>query len=75
MAIKGVRSGPAVAERHLQSFIAGGVLPKKSTGKWRLPAGEAQPRPGPGEFVVFLSFLEWGLAFPTFRIFRRLLAF
>jgi hypothetical protein len=69
MAICGAWSRSSTSEKHLHPFINGKVLPEKSAGKWRIPAGEDQPQPEPGEFVVFLSFLERGLAFPTSEYF------
>jgi hypothetical protein len=65
-----------IEEHHLEPFVDKGILPPISdTFSYRLPGDETSPKPEPGEFVVFLSFLERGLAFPTCPFFRRFLHF
>lgn len=75
MAIKGAWSRSKCTARLLLPYIAAGLIPAKAENRWRIPSGETEPAPNPGEFIVFLSFLDRGLSFPTSLFFRRLLAF
>ncbi|KAM0911980.1 hypothetical protein ACQ4PT_013105 [Festuca glaucescens] len=59
----------------LMSFTASGVIPQKGATRWRMPGNEEIPLPEKGEFVVFVSFLERGLSFPTSQFLRRLLSY
>jgi hypothetical protein len=56
-------------------YISAGVIPEKGKNRWRIPGKEAAPEPGKDEFVVFLSFLDGGLAFPTSSYFHHFLSF
>jgi hypothetical protein len=55
-------------KEQLRPFELNGILP---AGYWRLPAGEVQPQPNSGEFVMFPSFMERGLGFPSSEFFQR----
>jgi hypothetical protein len=60
----------------LHPYITSGVIPAKGKlTRWRIPGKEMEPAPERGEFVVFTSFLDRGLAFPTSQFLRQLLAF
>jgi hypothetical protein len=56
-------------------YITAGVLPEKAKNRWRIPGKETEPLPGKDEFVIFLSFLDRGLAFLSSSFFRHFLAF
>ena len=60
---------------HLRPFCNSKVIPEKKENSWRLPGAEQWPMPTKGEFVVFTSFLERGLSFPTSRFLRQFLNF
>jgi hypothetical protein len=60
---------------HLRGFINSKVIPEKAQNQWRIPGKEQWPMPMPGEFVVFTSYLERGLSFPTSRFLRQFLNF
>ena len=75
MAIKGAWVKSKLKAEDLLPYIAQGVIPERKRNRWRVPSDEEIPTPNPGEFVVFLSFLDRGLSFPTSHFFRRLLAY
>ena len=60
---------------HLLPFCNSKILPEKAENQWRIPGVEGWPMPRRGEFVVFTSFLERGLSFPTSRFLRQFLSF
>ena len=51
------------------------MIPELGANRWQIPSNETEPVANPGEYVVFLSFLERGLAFPSSLFFRRFLAY
>ena len=60
----------------LLPYISRRMIPKKmEKNRWRVPTMETYPLPLPGEFVIFTSFLDWGLAIPTSRFLRQFLNF
>ena len=59
----------------LLPYISSGVILAKAKNRWRIPGEETAPDPEKGEFIVFLSFLDRGLAFPTSRFLRQFLNF
>jgi hypothetical protein len=55
-----------VTRESLLSYVASVVIPEFKQERWRVPAAnEVEPLPRPGEFVLFLSFLDHGLALPS----------
>ncbi|KAK1551519.1 hypothetical protein QYE76_000012 [Lolium multiflorum] len=65
-----------VTKEALIPYVAAGIIPEFKRERWRVPAAnEVEPLPRPGEFVLFLSFLDRGLALPTSDFFRQLLSF
>jgi hypothetical protein len=72
MAVRGLWDGSNVTQKELKQFKAAKLL---LLGSWRVPGCETQPNPQPDEFVVFASFLERGLGFPSSQYFRRFLHF
>jgi hypothetical protein len=59
----------------LTPYIKAGVLPEKAKNQWQIPGKQTEPLPGKDEFVIFLSFLDRRLAFPSSSFFRHFLAF
>ena len=59
----------------LLPYISQGVIPEAKNNRWRIPGSEESPAPRRGEFVVFLSFLDRGLSFPSSLFLRKFLAF
>jgi hypothetical protein len=58
------------------SYKASSLIPYiKAKNQWRIPGKEIEPLQGKDKFVVFLSFLDRGLAFPCSSFFRHFLAF
>ncbi|KAK1603600.1 hypothetical protein QYE76_048153 [Lolium multiflorum] len=65
-----------VTRESLLPYVASGVIPEFNQERWRVPpANEVEPLPRPGEFVIFMSFLDRGFALPTSDFLRQLLAF
>jgi hypothetical protein len=65
-----------VTRESLLPYISDGIIPEFWHERWRVPgANETEPRPRPGEFVIFTSFLDRGFALPTSDFLRQLLAF
>ncbi|KAK1685203.1 hypothetical protein QYE76_046051 [Lolium multiflorum] len=65
-----------VTKEALIPYVAAGIIPEFKRERWRVPAAnEVEPLPRPGEFVLFLSFLDRGLALPSSDFFRQLLSF
>ncbi|KAK1628284.1 hypothetical protein QYE76_002599 [Lolium multiflorum] len=64
-----------VTKEALIPYVAAGIIPEFKRERWRVPAANEEPLPRPGEFVLFLSFLDRGLALPSSDFFRQLLSF
>ncbi|KAK1653000.1 hypothetical protein QYE76_070805 [Lolium multiflorum] len=65
-----------VTRESLLPYVAAGIIPEFKQERWRVPpANEVEPLPRPGEFVLFLSFLDRGFALPSSDFIRQLLAF
>jgi hypothetical protein len=76
MAITRSWSRSTYTAKTLLSYITSGViLAKGKLTRWRIPGKVTEPAPEHNEFVVFTSFLDRGLAFPTSQFLRQLLAF
>lgn len=75
MAIKGAWFRSKAKAEMLLPYISQGIIPEARINRWRIPGDEEIPAPRPGEFVVFLSYLDRGLSFPTCHFLRRFLAF
>src|SRR4051812_33579920 len=57
-------------------YISKRTIPEKNAHhRWRIPLTDPEPLPFTGEFVVFTSFLDRGLSFPTSLFLRHLLRF
>ncbi|KAK1607968.1 hypothetical protein QYE76_031641 [Lolium multiflorum] len=75
MAAKGWGKSKVTKEALIPHVVAG-IIPEFKRERWRVPAAdEVEPLPRPGEFVLFLSFLDRGLALPSSDFFRQLLSF
>ena len=70
VASKGEWAKSKVSAATLEEWATAGALPDGSTGAWRATTGDERPRTREGEFVVFTSFLDRGLAFPSSEFFR-----
>ncbi|KAK1650849.1 hypothetical protein QYE76_068654 [Lolium multiflorum] len=75
MATKGWTKSKVTKEA-LIPYISTGIIPEINRERWRVSAvNETEPLPRPGEFVIFMSFLDRGFALPTSDFMRQLLAF
>ena len=75
VASKGEWTKSKVSAATLEEWATAGALPNASSGAWRAATGDEQPWTWQGEFVMFASFLDRGLAFPSSEFFRRFFAF
>lgn len=62
-----------ISEAGCRELVDLGYMPEKPLIGWRPAFGEAVPKPGTGEIVVFAHFFERGFSVPTQPFFRRLL--
>jgi hypothetical protein len=75
MVIKGAWYRWKIKAEMLLPFMSSGIIPEARNNRWLIPGDEETPMPRKGEFIVFLSFLERGLSFPTSHFIRRFLEF
>ena len=73
--IKGAWCASKCTAESLLPYISSGIIPELGATRWRIPGEETEPNPLPGEYVVFLCFLDRGLAFPSSLFFWRFLAY
>jgi hypothetical protein len=65
-----------VTREALIAYVSAGFIPEYRPERWRVPAkNKTEPLPRPGEFVIFLSFLDSGFALPSSEFLQQLLAF
>jgi hypothetical protein len=65
-----------VTRESLLPYVASRVIPEFKQERWRVSApNEVEPLPRPGEFVLFLIFLDRGFVVPSSDFIRQLLAF
>ena len=62
-------------EAILLELVKDGLLQDRDVVHWRAPELDLEPLEKPGETILFLHFVERGLALPTSDFFRGLLDF
>ena len=75
MTSKGAWTRSKMKAEILLLYISQGVIPEAKDNRWRIPGSEESPAPRRSEFVVFLSFLDRGLSFPSSLFLRKFLSF
>ena len=56
---------PTTSEDQLRELISDGLIQSKVIAEWRVPGEHWVPAPGPGEIVLFVSFVRVGLCLPA----------
>ena len=49
---------PAMTEDQLHELVGDGLIQSKDIAEWRAPGEHRVPAPGPGEIVLFVSFVR-----------------
>ena len=58
-------SAPMTTEDQLRELVSDGLIQSKAIAEWRVPSEHRVPAPGPGEIVLFVSFIRAGLCLPA----------
>ena len=56
-----VWSAPTTTEDQLRELVSDGLIQSKDIAEWRVPGEHRVPALGPGEIVLFVSFIRAGL--------------
>ncbi|XP_066398769.1 uncharacterized protein [Miscanthus floridulus] len=56
---------PTTSEDQLRELVSDGLIQSKVIAEWRVPGKHRVPAPGPGEIVLFVSFVRTGLCLPA----------
>ena len=56
---------PTTTEDQLRELVSDGLIQSKDIAEWRAPGEHRVPAPGPGEIILFVSFIRAGLCLPA----------
>ena len=61
------KSWPALTttEDQLWELVSDGLIQSKAIAEWRVPGEHRVPAPGPGEIILFVSFIRADLCLPA----------
>jgi hypothetical protein len=62
-----------IMEDQLRELVSDGLIQEKDFADWKIPGQHRVPTPGPGEIVLFISFVRAGLCLPTYAFLHRFL--
>ena len=66
---------PTTTEEQLHELVSDGLIHSKAIAEWRVPGKHRVPAPGPGEIVLFVSFIRAGLCLPASAFLHRFLSY
>ena len=66
---------PTMTEDQLHELVSDGLIQSKDIADWKAPGEHRVPTPGPGEIVLFVSFIRAGLCLPAFAFLQRFLSY
>ena len=66
---------PTTTEDQLRELVGDGLIQSKDIAEWRAPGKHRVPAPGPGEIVLFVSFVCAGLCLLTSSFLHRFLQY
>ena len=66
---------PTTTEDQLRELVSDGLIQSKDIADWRAPGDHRVPAPGPGEIILFISFIHAGLCLPAFAFLHRFLSY
>jgi hypothetical protein len=56
---------PTTMEDQLRELVSDGLIQEKDFADWKIPGQHRVPTPGPGQIILFISFIRAGLCLPT----------
>ena len=56
---------PTTTEDQLRELVSDGLIQSKDIADWRAPGEHRVPTPGPGEIILFVSFICAELCLPA----------
>jgi hypothetical protein len=62
---------PTTTEDQLCDLVKDGLIQEKDLVDWKVPDQHRVPAPGPGEIVLFISFVWASLCLPAFAFLHR----
>ena len=66
---------PTTNEDQLRELVSDGLIQSKVIAEWRVPGEHRVPAPGPGEIVLFVSFVRVGLCLPASAFLHQFLGY
>ena len=66
---------PTTTEDQLCELISDGLIQSKDIAEWRVPGEHRVPSPGPGEIVLFVSFVRARLCLPASAFLHQFLSY
>ena len=66
---------PTMTEDQLLELVSDGLIQSKDIAEWRAPGEHRVPAPGPGEIILFVSFIRVGLCLPASAFLHRFLSY
>ena len=58
-------TAPTTTEDQLRELVSDGLIQSKAIIEWRIPGEHRVPALGPGEIILFVSFIRTGLCLPA----------
>ena len=62
-------------EDQLRELVSDGLIQSKDIADWRAPGEHRVPALGPGEIILFVSFIRVGLCLPASAFLRQFLSY
>ena len=66
---------PTTTEDQLCELVGDGLIQSKDIAEWRAPGEHRVPAPGPGEIILFVSFICAGLCLPASAFLHQFLGY
>ena len=66
---------PTTTEDQLHELAGDGLIQSKGIAKWRVPGEHRVPALGPGEIILFVSFIRAGLCLPASAFLHQFLGY
>jgi hypothetical protein len=66
---------PTTTEDQLRDLVKDGLIQEKDFAYWKVPGQHRVPTPGPGEIILFISFVRAGLYLPASAFLHRFLQY
>ena len=66
---------PTMTKDQLRELVGDGLIQSKDIAEWRVPGEHRVPAPGPGEIILFVSFIHAGLCLPASAFLHRFLCY